>query len=244
MAPPKLLRFPLEIKDASMWVKYEIMKVVQGDTNELSLRPKPSPNVMTTIALSLPSEGLSVSNNQTWSTEEAGVMDSLKMMAKQPMTAVSNKGIIDGVVDAASEAFDKIAQTSGSTRAVVDKMALNYKGPVVRTFEMSHIMVPKNSTETAEIKDIVRAFRMAASPEIISSSFGITYNLPEFFKVTYMSGSNIASGFPQYATCYCTAADVRYSRSTFQDNHPTSVELSLSFTELDPMGSEKIQEGF
>jgi hypothetical protein len=244
MSPPKLLRFPLEIKDASMWVKYEIMKVVQGDTNELSLRPKPSTNVMTTIALSLPSEGLSVSNNQTWSTEEAGGMDSLKMMTKQPTTAVTNKGIKEGITDALGEAFNKIAQTSGSTRAVVDKMALNYKGPEIRTFEMSHIMVPRNKIETDAIKNIVKAFRMATSPEIISSSFGITYNLPEFFKVTYMSGSEAATGFPQYAGCYCSSVDAKYSRSTFQDDHPTSVELTMSFTELDPMGSEKIQEGF
>lgn len=240
----EILRFPLHIEPPAMWIKYDIMVVVAGDTNELSLRPKPSTEIKTTIALSLPTEGLNVSNNQNWSTEEAGVGATALMMAKQPLTAVSNKGIIEGVVDAATEQFNKIAQTAGSTQAVVDKMALNYKGPVIRTFETSHIMVPKNRAETDAIKEIVKAFRMATSPTIKNSSFGITYDLPDFFKVTYMSGSEAATGFPQYADCYCSAVDAKYSRSTFQDNHPTSVELTLTFTELDPIGSAEIEMGF
>jgi hypothetical protein len=250
---PKFLRFPLQIKDSAMWVKYEIKEVLAGDTGGVTLRPKPSPNVKTTIALSLPSEGLSISSNQNWSTDDAGGARGAAMQAGKNMLANGAVGTptIEGIVNAGTEFANKGLQTSGSTQAVVDKMALNYKGPTIRTFETAHIMVPKNAAETDMIKSIVKAFRMAASPLIKGSTFGITYGLPDFFKVTYMAGSEAATGFPQYKDCYCSAVDARYSRSTFQDDNPTSIELTMTFTELDPIGrgglgsiNTGIMEGF
>jgi len=237
--PSALLRFPSNFDDErTMWIKYDIFKVVQGNNSTRTLRPRTSSQAIATIALSLPSDGLSISDKQKWSTDSAGIKD-------QIVGALSGGG---SVGNAAAGGFAKVAgsiiQNASMNTTVVDKMALKYEGPEIRSFTTKHKMVPRNLRESQSIQEIIKKFRHSSAPTVRDQGFGIVYELPDFFKVTYMDENGISEIFPQHNTCYCSSVDVSYSRTTFQDNYPTEVEVTLSFTELDPMHKNTINQGY
>ena len=251
------LRFPENIganEDEPLWIKYEIFDVIHGEISGTSLRPNVIKEPLGTIALSLPEEGLSVSSNQNWSSEAADAKSQVGMVLKNPKAAINNldgngfmeKGgaVLGGVADAVGQGVSGKFQSSLSTEAIVDKMALQYDGPEIRGFETSHSFVPRSASESARIKEIVNAFRRYSAPTKSGGGLGITYKLPKFFKVTYMVLDGPNMNLPQYNLCYCSSVSVKYPETSFVDNSPTSVDISLSFTELDPIDSDMIVRGY
>jgi DNA-binding ferritin-like protein (Dps family) len=237
--PSALLRFPSNFDDEkTMWIKYDIFKVVQGNNSTRTLRPRTSSQSIATIALSLPSDGLSISDKQKWSTDSSNIMDQIG-------SALGSGGsVLEGVAGGFAKVAGSIIKNASATHSIVDKMALKYEGPEIRSFTTKHKMVPRNLRESQSIQEIIKKFRHSSAPTVRNQGFGLIYDLPEFFKVTYMDENGISEIFPQHNTCYCSSVDVTYSRTTFQDNYPTEVELTLSFTELDPMNKSTVNGGY
>ena len=67
---------------------------------------------------------------------------------------------------------------------------------------------------------------------------------PSEFEIHYMYRDDINDKLHKISRCVCTDVDVRYGPeeqfSTFDDGHPVTTNLALTFTELEFITKEKI----
>ena len=135
----------------------------------------------------------------------------------------------------------------GATRGVIlnPNVELLFGGHDLRNFQLRFKMVPRNSTEASNIKQIINQFRKAMLPSFgdgddfnlvggqnIANSF---IKVPNFCKVSFMRGGGLNPDVPQYKMCAITQVDINYTPdgtyATYEDGSMVAIELSLNFQE-------------
>ena len=143
-----------------------------------------------------------------------------------------------------------LSRTAGA--AINNNLELLFNGPQLRSFTFTFRLTPRNNTETATIRKIIRTFKIAMAPEATPSQLFLL--APNVFKVTYMkvndSGQNLSTNSEQGLTLHpylnkikvCALKDfsVNYTPDgqfmTYkQDGGMTAYELNMTFCELDPV---------
>lgn len=143
-----------------------------------------------------------------------------------------------------------LSRTAGA--AINNNLELLFNGPQLRSFTFTFRLTPRNNTETATIRKIIRTFKIAMAPEATPSQIFLL--APNVFKVTYMkvndSGQNLSTNSEQGLTLHpylnkikvCALKDfsVNYTPDgqfmTYkQDGGMTAYELNMTFCELDPV---------
>lgn len=124
-----------------------------------------------------------------------------------------------------------------------------FSGPTFRTFSFSFEFIPSNEAESNAAIEIVRYFRNHSYPGYQPGT--VHYDFPEYFRI----GINPAQGaqrFPrhniiQIPECVCTSVQTTYnpnSHSYFrQNNRPTQINLSVSFTEIEMNTQKEVEKG-
>ena len=123
-----------------------------------------------------------------------------------------------------------------------------YNGPGFRSFTYNFDFYPKNAEEAKTVSDIVKLFKYHSSPSLQDAVLaGRFFIAPSEFEIHYMYRDNINDKLHQISRCVCTDVDVRYGPeeqfSTFDDGHPVTTNLALTFTELEFITKEKIFPG-
>lgn len=130
------------------------------------------------------------------------------------------------------------------TGAIVNpNLELLFQGPQLRPFNFSFKLSPRSSEEAAQVRQIIRFFKQGMSVQKASSQ--IFLKTPDVFNITYMDGTDSKKEYHQslnrIKTCALLSASVDYtpdgSYMTFNDNEHTmtSYQLTLSFSEIDPV---------
>jgi hypothetical protein len=109
----------------------------------------------------------------------------------------------------------------------------------IRTFSFSFNMVAKSQQEADQIEKIVKLFRSESYPSLITSSIGsqqipIGYNFPCRWKIRFWDTLIGEEVLHKIKECYLSSIQVAYNQEggTFhEDGKPTSVNISLTFTE-------------
>ena len=110
-----------------------------------------------------------------------------------------------------------------------------------RNFSFRIEMSPRNEPETKQIREIVKAFKVAMHPGSNGASAGssvqsrfVTY--PYMMKLQYMHGSKPHEFLHQFKPCVLTGMDVQYTPngtySTLPNTSPTSTVMTLTFKEI------------
>jgi hypothetical protein len=111
-------------------------------------------------------------------------------------------------------------------------------------------MVPRDDSESEEIKQIIRNFKYysAAKKGLNSgSASGLFLKSPEVFRLQYMSGNKQHPFLNKFKICALTNMSVNYTASgtyaTYSDATPVHMQLTLSFQELTPIYAEDYESG-
>ena len=127
-------------------------------------------------------------------------------------------------------------------------MELLFNAPSLRPFTFTFKLSPRSETEATQVKNIIRFFKQGMSVKTTETS--VFLKAPNVFDIRYQSydkNGNPIKNHPslnRIKTCALTACDVNYTPDgtymTFNDDKRTmtSYELSLRFTELDPVYDE------
>jgi hypothetical protein len=116
---------------------------------------------------------------------------------------------------------------------------LLFNAPTLRTFGFSFTMSAREPDEAAEIKKIIRFFKQGMS--VKRASTGLFLKTPNIFDIKYILGdtNNDHPWINQIKTCALTSCSVNYTPAgnyaTFYDGAMSAYEMTLSFTELDPV---------
>jgi len=127
-------------------------------------------------------------------------------------------------------------------------MEFLFKGPNLRQFRFTFLLIARNKKESDHIRDMVRSLKKHMSPKKTIDTFGDNQlfgaflQTPDVFKLSYMKG---ASGHPYLNTfkyCAMTGISVNFAEGmtymSYDDGAPVAVGLSMDFTELTPIYAE------
>tara|TARA_Y100001970_G_C14217257_1_gene850415 strand:+ start:1369 stop:2511 length:1143 start_codon:yes stop_codon:yes gene_type:complete len=121
-------------------------------------------------------------------------------------------------------------------------MELLFNGPTLRGFKFSWKMMPRNQKEAEQCKLIILAFKQNMAPKTKASpGQGGSWFLktPNVFELRYMTGSSEHPFLHKFKQCFLTDMAVNYtgeaSHMTYADGTPVSMQMDLSFKELEPI---------
>ena len=158
--------------------------------------------------------------------------------------------------------FGSVARTVGSvvnnlvTPAETTGRALGYminpqllvlfRGIDFRHFQFDFVFTPRDPQEAANIRNIIKAFRFHAAPEI-KTDLEIYYVAPSTFdiEICYKNKENL--NVSKISTCVLTNYSVDYSPygwSTYVGGHPCQITLSLLFMETSIIDKRMVEKGY
>ena len=189
--------------------------------------------------------------------DKAGVEAAKGKMAQQMKNAI---GTDASVMDAASDFVSAKATSAalGALGANVSaaqllarqtgqifnpNMELLFNGPALRSFNFSFKMTPRSPEEAQECKNIIRSFKSNMAPKTKNTGSlggsGVFLKTPNVFELRYMKGGGEHPFLHKFKQCFLTNISVNYTGegvyATYDDASPISMQLDLSFKELEPI---------
>ena len=121
---------------------------------------------------------------------------------------------------------------------------LLYQGPKLRGFNFQFVFVPKNSTESGVVDDIIKTFKEYSAADDDSEKGYL--HIPHIWDIEYQGmGSKKLNKFKPCALTNITVADnpQAQSHTTFVDGTPVATMMTLSFMEVDYVFRKDHAEG-
>jgi hypothetical protein len=134
-------------------------------------------------------------------------------------------------------------------------MEFLFRGVSPRQFSFDFKFFPKNAKETENVRNIIKLFRKSALPELKDTGgfLGSFYTYPNEFDIYLMSNSTVNKYLFKTSTCALINVSVNYApqgQLAFHEeiagegSPPVAIAMSLSFTELELMHRERLEEGY
>ena len=161
---------------------------------------------------------------------------------------LSGLGLIDALgVTGAREAFE-----ISVGEVVTDRMELAFKNVRRRQFVYNFKMLPKNSREADEIRNIIKMFQVNMLPEMKRGRQATTMNFPNTFDIRYMYNGSDNDYIHRVSTCVLTDMTVTYGGDRFKTFTPHNTQgapvvetsMNLTFKELEIITRERALEGY
>ncbi len=166
--------------------------------------------------------------------------------AKQFLTTRAAASLVGKIgINVNPEAY--ITRVTGA--AINPNLELLFNGPKLRSFAFQFKMSPRNQSEAAEIRRILKFFKKGMAPKrslIEESAFFL--GTPNVFKLKFMSGENELKSIGKFKTCALVGFNANYTPDGFyaafndssaNGSQPVSVTMQLSFTELTPIFNDE-----
>ena len=160
-------------------------------------------------------------------------------------SASQAKGVLQGVLQGAAvgiSADEVLARTQGAV--VNPNLELLFKGPTLRPFNFTFQMGARNEDESDEIMRILRFFKQGGSPQRTAAQYLV--KAPHTFQIEYLHRGESGEQnkyLNKIKECALLSVGVNYTPNnnyaTFKNGAPVSIELSLSFKELEPVYNDE-----
>ena len=162
----------------------------------------------------------------------------------------ASQGLARTLAGMASGNQNLLTRTSGAV--LNPNMELLFGGPALRPFSFSFNLAPRNKKEADTVINLIRFFKRGMSP--IRSKSNLFLKSPHTFQLEYKyRGGNKESDHPflnKFKECALQGFGVQYTPtgnySTFGDGVMTQYQITMSFTELEPVYNDdydKLPEG-
>ena len=113
-----------------------------------------------------------------------------------------------------------------------------FKGPEIRGFNFTFKLSPRNPKEAERILQIIRFFKQGMAP--IRSETHLFLKSPNIFELKYTHNGGDHKGLNKFKECALTRCEITYNPdageySTFPDGIMNSYQMTLGFSELEPI---------
>jgi len=130
----------------------------------------------------------------------------------------------------------------GNGEILNPNMELLFSDVTIRNFRFSFKLTPRNKKEAEQVKLIIRAFKRNMAPQAqggVASGSQFFLRSPNIFKLRYRSGNKDHPFLHKFKQCFLTDMQTTYTAdgvySTYEDGTPVSMQMDLSFKELQPI---------
>ncbi len=172
-------------------------------------------------------------------------------MAAQLSNAGINNAATNGVAASILKTFGSNITPnqllSRNTGQVLNpNLELLFNGPTLRNHEFSFKLTPRSKKESDEVKAIIYNLKRSMAARAGGSAAFVAS--PYVFKIGFRQGGQDHPFLFSMKTCALKGLNVNYSASSDQnyssyyDGSPTSLDLSMRFTELSPVYAEDYDE--
>jgi len=121
-----------------------------------------------------------------------------------------------------------------------------YDSPDFRSFSYTFDFWPRNQEEAKAVSDIITIFKYNSAPGLKGDA-GAIFELPNYFKISYMHRGETNPHLNLISACYCQGVDVDYAPDGeprfFDDGQPVHTRLTVSFIEDRIITKNDIVEG-
>lgn len=132
-----------------------------------------------------------------------------------------------------------------TTGAVINpNMELLFQGPSLRQFSFQFKLSARSDAESARIVRILRFFKQGSAPQ--KSSSNLFLKSPNTFRIQYLHKNEDNKFINRIKECALQSVAVNYTPegnyATFDDGAMVSYELTLAFSELEPIFNDDYNE--
>ena len=129
-------------------------------------------------------------------------------------------------------------------------LELLFNSPELREFSFSFKMTPRSKGEAQIVRSIIRTFKQSMS--VKRSESVLLLKSPHTFRISYLTSNTEHPYLNRFKECALTNCSVNYtpdgSYMSYDDSSPdgrsmTAYELSLSFSELEPIFDDDYDDG-
>jgi len=184
-------------------------------------------------------EGLQKVKQDIGGNLTAGDTDALIDAASMGLTAKATSAAM-GIFGANVSPEQLLARQSG--QIFNPNLELLFNGPTLRSFSFSFKMTPRSAQEARQCKLIIRSFKQNMAPKTGGDTIGgsaIFMKTPNLFELRYRKGNKNHPFLNQFKQCFLTNVSVNYTGegvyATYDDATPISMQLDLSFKEIEPI---------
>ena len=209
-----------------------------------------------------------INNEDAFSYEDSsqakmgGAGDLMSTLTSPSQIATSASQLVTAGMEAGAQKAGMAGSGTALTGTVVNpRLEKLFKQKDFRNFNFSWELYPRNKKEVEQVREIIEAFRYHAHPAMFDAGdkeqkVQIQLRVPAEFEIRFLSTNPdpSASGFveneyiPRIGRCALTTISVDYTPnaiySSFMDNSPTAITLSLQFSEMGLMTREVVDKGF
>jgi hypothetical protein len=167
--------------------------------------------------------------------------------------AIKQKGIatIDAVIPGAK---DLIAIDRGVI--ITPRTELMFRGISRRQFSFEFNFIPKDSTETEIVRNIVMSFKSGMTPSFIAGTSTREMTIPDVFQIDYMHVNGKNDYLHKIGKCYLEKMDVTYGGDKFVTYNPSDsqtapkgappqrTKITLAFKEIEIMDRAKVVDNY
>ena len=116
-----------------------------------------------------------------------------------------------------------------------------------REYEMDFVFTPYSAQEASTVNNIIKAFRRAAAPTIVTEAAGMFFTPPSIFQVDFKFNGHINPNLNKLKKSVLTSVTVDYAPNgwaAMSDGQPVQTKLSLKFQEMELVDRTAINEGY
>lgn len=130
-------------------------------------------------------------------------------------------------------------------------LELLFQGPTLREFSFGWRLSPRSDKEAKTIRKIIRVFKQGMAARKLNSgasagSSSALLGTPNVFKLEYKKGTESIASLNKFKLCALTNFSVSYAPdgqwAAYDDSHPVSLTIGMSFTEIEPIFESDYQE--
>jgi len=230
--------------------------VIAGEVLNANQLLKPDTTNRISDVISLYVDGPpTVRYNMNYAMKELGTLAGIAAGGVSGVSSISNP--MSEQAAAVASQFAALPGALGSTDlksliSASSKTALNpfkevlFESVDFRTFQFRYRFFPKSRQESDTVFDIIKKFKFHMHPEMSKDKLFFIYPAEFVIEYNYFDGPN--SYFHKLKPCALENMEVTYggqeSFSSFKDGHPTEINMSLTFKELEIITKESIIQGY
>ena len=204
------------------------------------------------------SQAPSMSYSATWDNTELGALGAIGagFSFGDVLTAGTADYLTRKIIGAASiipRELGMVGDLGGAIESSTKKVNNPYKEQLFksmgfRKFQFSYKFAPRNNAEYASVKEIIRLFKYHMHPEKDVSLLFLQY--PSEFDIVYMYKESNNKHISKISTCALSDMGVTYGGSDGFNTvigtlgAPSEINITLTFTELEVLTNDRIDDGF
>lgn len=161
----------------------------------------------------------------------------LEKIGEKVTTNQKYREMIQQQLYGAAAGVNPLARLSGLV--VNPNLELLFNGPTLRPFNFTFRLSPRSETEAKQVKNIINWFKLGSV--VRTTTDNLFLKAPNVFNIQYVYGKDKEEhpGLNRIKTCALRSMNVNYnpdgSYMTFEDGTMTSYEMTLQFSELEPV---------